>query len=77
MVPSSIDSRTKFKLYLYLLFNSFKTYAKTVESFPPDAAMATLLPDLNKLFSTIVLWTSNSNALKKHSLQSASPVLGR
>lgn len=52
-------------------------YARTVESFPPDAATATVFPGSNNFALDIVKCISVSKASKKHSLHSASPVFGR
>jgi hypothetical protein len=43
--------------------------ANTVESFPPEAAMATRSPGLNSRVLTMVSWTSASKAAKKQSRQ--------
>ena len=60
-----------------LSLSVFMTCAKTVESFPPDAPMATLSPRLNNLCVTMVWWISVSKAQKKQDLHRARPVLGR
>lgn len=54
VIPSSMDKRNRSNPYLCLSLRVFKTYASTVESFPPDAPMATLLPGLNNLPLIIV-----------------------
>lgn len=48
-----------------------------MESFPPEAPIAIVSPLSNRLLVQMVWWTSDSKALKKHSLQMAWPVLGR
>ena len=58
------------------MFNVVITWARTVESFPPDAPIATFSPFENKLFETIVWWISSSKTMKKQSLQIGWPVLG-
>lgn len=50
-----MDKRKRSIPYWYLSFKVFKTYASTVESFPPDAPIATLSPGLNNLPCVIVL----------------------
>lgn len=50
-----MDKRKRSIPYWYLSFKVFKIYASTVESFPPDAPIATLSPGLNNLPCIIVL----------------------